>query len=118
VSALRFYVRLDLQYRHHRFRGRSAISFGTLRWAAWTGKRHRMNCYMNNGSLCGETRRVPHPKNIWSLDRWYTPFRFPSPGYFRFRASACVGPWCGFGQTRSPPIRCVPANERCYFDVD
>lgn len=117
VSAIRFYGQVDLGYRHHGFRGRSAISYGTLRWSEWTAKRHRMRCWTADNKACGRIRVVPHPQNTWSDLRYYTPTMFPQHGHFTFRASACVGVWCGFGATRSPDIVCYPVDEQCYFDV-
>lgn len=117
VSALRFYGQLDLGYRSHAYRGRSAISYGTIRWSDWTGKRHTMRCWKADRTVCGQPQRVPHPQNVWSNLRWYTPTTFPQRGHFTFRATACVGVWCGFGRTRSPDIVCYATHEQCYFDV-
>lgn len=120
VSRLNFWISLDLGYRRHAFQGRTAVSKGSgIPWSAWTNKRHRMQCIMG-ANTCGIVRVVPTGK-WWSDRRHYTTTRYPNPGRFRFRATACAaGTYlaCGVGRTVSPPIRCDHTNDQCYFDVD
>lgn len=117
ASKLNFWIGLDLGYRRHEFRGRTTVSFGTLPWKSWTGKKHTMRC-IQGSNYCGGVRFVP-TTHEWSPKRLYRTTRIPTLGHFRFRATACAGPYlaCGVGRTVSPPFRCYAANQQCYFDV-
>lgn len=114
-STLSFWTQVDLQYRHHPMKARSAVSYGVTRWAGWTAKRNRVLCVRGTGQVCGDWMRVPAPKNIWGKRRYYTPTYLP--GYFVFRSSACYGEFCGYGTNRSVRIGCIPQAEQCYFDL-
>jgi hypothetical protein len=118
VSTLTFYAYVNLGYRRHAFRARTAVTYGTPPWSAWYSKKHMVVC-REAKRFCGDWRGLVSTK-AWSDVIYYKPDRLltlDAPGWFRFRYSACMEQSCGYGVRRSTDIYCRARAKQCYFDV-